>query len=100
MEFSANRRNRNGVRPAREGNALSEAIGILKFRRGARNVHEVVRWFEKTDEVLQQQNLQLTRIDGAHEEFHAMMYLRFRDGLVDRVEEYGYATPASASGRC
>ncbi|MFI0422885.1 nuclear transport factor 2 family protein [Spongiactinospora sp. 9N601] len=56
--------------------------------------YEVVRQFCGSDEVLQQQVLQVTTADGARDEIHATMYFRFDGGLIDRIEEYSYAVPA------
>ncbi|MER6947522.1 nuclear transport factor 2 family protein [Nonomuraea sp. NPDC000554] len=55
--------------------------------------YDVTRQFQSSNEVLQQQVLHLAMTDGSRGEVHAAMYFRFRDGLVDRIEEYAYAVP-------
>ncbi|WP_243794760.1 nuclear transport factor 2 family protein [Saccharopolyspora gloriosae] len=56
--------------------------------------YEVLRRFEKADEVLQQHVLHVALADGTHNQVNAAVYFRFADGLIDRIEEYGYAVPA------
>ncbi|SDG32444.1 SnoaL-like domain-containing protein [Sinosporangium album] len=59
--------------------------------------YEIGRQFQNSNEVLQQQVLHLAMRDGSRIELHAMMYFRFRDGLVDRIEEYVYPVPADGN---
>ncbi|MFF4772886.1 nuclear transport factor 2 family protein [Microtetraspora fusca] len=56
--------------------------------------YDVIRQFQNSHEVLQQHVLHLAMTDGSRGEVHAAMYFRFKDDLVDRIEEYAYAVPA------
>lgn len=56
--------------------------------------YDVFRRFENDGEVLHQHVLHVAMADGTHNEVHAAAYFRFADGLIDRIEEYGYAVPA------
>ncbi len=50
--------------------------------------YDITRQFQKPDEVLQQHVLHITLPDGSGAELPVAMYFRFRDGLIDRIEEY------------
>ncbi|OZM75426.1 DUF1684 domain-containing protein [Pseudonocardia sp. MH-G8] len=57
--------------------------------------YDITRQFTEADEVLQQHVLRITNADGPVGEVQAAMYFRFRDGLIDRIEEYANFIPAS-----
>lgn len=55
--------------------------------------YDVIRQFQKPDEVLQQQVLHLAMADGSRSDVMATMYFRFKNGLIDRIEESAYQPP-------
>jgi len=55
--------------------------------------YDVTRQFQNSNEVLQQNVLHMVMADGSRSNAHAAMYFRFREGLIDRIEEYAYAVP-------
>jgi len=57
--------------------------------------YDVLRRFDTPDEVCQQQVLHLNMTDGSSSALNALLYFRFEDGLIDRIEEYVYPMPAS-----
>ncbi|QNP71114.1 nuclear transport factor 2 family protein [Streptomyces roseirectus] len=56
--------------------------------------YDVLRRFDDGEAVLQQQVLHLNMTDGTSSALNALLYFRFEDGLIDRIEEYVYAMPA------
>ncbi|MFH8406362.1 nuclear transport factor 2 family protein [Streptomyces sp. NPDC018019] len=64
---------------------LASSVGSLRY--------EIVRQFRGPCEVLQQQILHLSLLNGSHHEAHATMYMRFEGYLIDRIEEYVYTIP-------
>jgi uncharacterized protein (DUF1684 family)/ketosteroid isomerase-like protein len=57
--------------------------------------YDITRQFTEADEVLQQHVLRITNADGPVGEVQATMYFRFKDGLIDRIEEYANFIPAA-----
>jgi uncharacterized protein (DUF1684 family)/ketosteroid isomerase-like protein len=57
--------------------------------------YDITRQFSEADEVLQQHVLRITNADGPVGEVQAAMYFRFKDGLIDRIEEYANFIPAA-----
>jgi uncharacterized protein (DUF1684 family)/ketosteroid isomerase-like protein len=57
--------------------------------------YDITRQFAEADEVLQQHVLRITNADGPVGEVQAAMYFRFKDGLIDRIEEYANFIPAA-----
>lgn len=55
--------------------------------------YDIIRQFQNTNEVLQQQLLHLSFTDGSGGEVLAAMYFRFENGLIDRIEEYANFVP-------
>ncbi|MFI5771190.1 nuclear transport factor 2 family protein [Streptomyces sp. NPDC051658] len=77
----------------------AQAIGesLEHFKSFAANVrslrYDIIRQFQNSNEVLQQQVLRLDMADGSHREAHATVYFRFEGGLIDRIEEAVYTVP-------
>ncbi|MFH8346899.1 nuclear transport factor 2 family protein [Streptomyces sp. NPDC018045] len=69
-----------------------EQLGLLVSSVGSLR-YEIVRQFQGSHDVLQQQILHLSLLDGSRHTVHATMYMRFEGGLIDRIEEYVYAIP-------
>lgn len=58
--------------------------------------YNIIRQFDRPDEVLQQHVLNITNADDSVIELHVAMYFGFKDGLINRIEEYAnFATPSS-----
>lgn len=57
--------------------------------------YDITRQFAEADEVLQQHVLRIANSDGPVGEVQAAMYFRFKDGLIDRIEEYANFIPAA-----
>ena len=57
--------------------------------------YDIVRQFQKSDEVLQQHVLHITMPGQPGTELPVAMYFGFKDGLIDRIEEYANMTPPS-----
>jgi uncharacterized protein (DUF1684 family)/ketosteroid isomerase-like protein len=57
--------------------------------------YDITRQFSEADEVLQQHVLHIANADGPVGEVQAAMYFRFKDGLIDRIEEYANFIPAA-----
>jgi hypothetical protein len=58
--------------------------------------YNVIRRFQKPNEVLQQHVLHLAMSDGSRSEVHAAVHFRFEGDLIDRIEEYVYTVPADS----
>ena len=50
--------------------------------------YDITRQFSRSDEVLQQHDLNVFMKDGAHFRVDAAAYFRFEDGRITRIEEY------------
>lgn len=59
--------------------------------------YDIVRQFHKPDEVLQQHVLHITMPGRPGMELPVAMYFGFKNGLIDRIEEYATMTPPAES---
>ena len=66
------------------------SVGSLRY--------DIIRQFDRPDEVLQQHVLNITNVDDSAMELHVAMYFGFKDGLIDRIEEYANFTTPSPEG--
>jgi hypothetical protein len=66
---------------------MSSGGGVVALR------YDITRQFQKPDEVLQQHVLHINMPDGSGTELPVAMYFGFKDGLIDRIEEYANMTP-------
>ncbi|RSD14088.1 DUF1684 domain-containing protein [Amycolatopsis eburnea] len=57
--------------------------------------YDITRQLAEADEVLQQHVLHISNAGGPLGEVQAAMYFRFKDGLIDRIEEYATFIPAA-----
>ncbi|MGW1190772.1 nuclear transport factor 2 family protein [Streptomyces sp. NPDC002559] len=55
--------------------------------------YEVTRQVHNGSELFQQHVLRLNLADGSSDEVHAVVYFRFEDDHIDRIEEYVYTAP-------
>ncbi|MEE1742411.1 nuclear transport factor 2 family protein [Streptomyces sp. BE147] len=55
--------------------------------------YDVIRRFHSSNEVFQQHVLHLNMVGGSFEEVHAVVYFRFEDDLIERIEECIYTMP-------
>lgn len=57
--------------------------------------YDIIRQFDRPDEVLQQHVLTMTNADDSTMELHVAMDFGSKDGLIHRIEEYAnFATPS------
>jgi uncharacterized protein (DUF1684 family) len=70
---------------------MSSGGGVVALR------YEITRQFQKPDEVLQQHVLHINMPDGSGTELPVAMYFGFKDGLIDRIEEYANMTAPNES---
>ncbi|MBU8820822.1 hypothetical protein KL864_33705 [Mycolicibacterium goodii] len=63
-----------------EEQMTTESIGALRYH--------IVRQFDRPNEVLQQHVLNVATADGSVLELPVAMYFGFKEGLIDRIEEY------------
>ena len=57
--------------------------------------YDITRQLQNSSEVLQQHVLHIAMPDGSGTELPVAMYFGFKDGLIDRIEEYTNVVPAS-----
>ncbi len=76
---------------------IDENLAMLKDGPAAEaSLHyDIIRQLTEADEMLQQHVLCIINADGPVGEVQAAMYFRFRDGLIDRIEEYANFIPAA-----
>ncbi|WP_165436387.1 DUF1684 domain-containing protein [Amycolatopsis suaedae] len=76
---------------------IDENLAMLKDMPGADASlrYDITRQLAEADEVLQQHVLRISNADGPVGEVQAAMYFRFKDGLIDRIEEYANFIPAA-----
>ncbi|HEY3472647.1 MAG TPA: DUF1684 domain-containing protein [Amycolatopsis sp.] len=57
--------------------------------------YDITRQLAEADEVLQQHVLRISNANGPLGEVQAAMYFRFKNGFIDRIEEYANFIPAA-----
>lgn len=69
--------------------AIAAQVGAIESMH-----YSSTRQFSQPVEVLQQHVVKVATTDGTRGEVHVAVYLRFVDGLIDRIEEYTNFLPA------